>query len=166
MAQKKQMAGMTSKIPKHNDKRGRPLIIDWQENERELCALLEGETQPARLIRLKALWLLRRGKSLKEVSKQCDIKYRTLQRWVAWYRLGGVDEVLTRTTGGKRAFQAGYLSPTQEEELKKQANRGRFATAGEVVTWVEDEWGIVYQPGSIYSLLRCLGISIKKASRD
>lgn len=160
------MARTTSRFPKTQDKRGRPLLIDWQESEGELLALYNGETQPARRLRLNAFCLLRMGKSLTTVSKQLDIKYRTLQRWVAWYRHGGLDEVLGRTTGGKRLFQAGYLTPAQGEELKKQAGKGRFASAGEVADWVQDQWGIVYQPGSIYSLLRCLGIRIKQASRE
>jgi transposase len=164
MAQKKQMATTTSRFPTVRHKRGRPLNIDWQESEAELQALYNGETQPARRIRLKAFWLLHMGKSLTEVSTQLDIRYRTLQRWVAWYRHGGLNEVFARTTGGKRIFQAGYLTPTQEAELKREANKGRFASAGEVADWVQDQWGIVYQPGSIYSLLKGLGITFKKVS--
>ena len=59
------------------------------------------------------------GKSL--ASKQ------TIQNWIAWYRLGGVEEVLGRRHGG---FRDGgrRLSPEQEQQLKGQAEQGKIRT--------------------------------------
>jgi hypothetical protein len=43
--------------------------------------------------RLHALWLLRRGWGMPQVAEIVGVHYRTVQRWVGWYRHGGVGEV-------------------------------------------------------------------------
>jgi ATP-binding cassette subfamily B protein len=84
---------------------GRPLEIDWQESEEELRELHLQEQNAHRRERLRALLLLQSGNSLVEVSESENIGYRTLKRWVAWYRTGGLEEVLSRTPG------SGAVSP-------------------------------------------------------
>jgi predicted Zn-dependent protease len=82
---------------------GRPLEVDWQESIEELKALLLQEKNAHRRVRLRALLLLQSGNSLIEVSESENISYRTLKRWVAWYRTGGLAEVLRRTPGNATA---------------------------------------------------------------
>jgi hypothetical protein len=38
--------------------------------------------------RLHALWLLRRGWGMPQVAEIVGVHYRTVQRWVGWYRHG------------------------------------------------------------------------------
>ena len=78
---------------------GRPLEIDWQESIEELEALYYQEKNGHKRVRLRAFLLLRAGDSLIEVSESEKVSYRTLKRWVAWYRTGGLQEVLSRTPG-------------------------------------------------------------------
>ena len=75
---------------------GRKLVIDWQETASELRKLYRQERNSERHTRLHTFWQLRLGKTMKEVSELEDIGYRTLQDWVAWYRHGGLTEVLKR----------------------------------------------------------------------
>jgi transposase len=56
----------------------------------------EGETRT----RLQALWLLRTGWNMEEVARVTGVHYRTVQRWVGWYRQGGLAEVCARDGGG------------------------------------------------------------------
>ena len=87
--------------------------------------------------RLHALWLLRSGRRMREVSTVLGVHYRTLQRWVSWYRTVGVEEVLSHRMKG--LGQPRFLSEYQE--------------------WIESEYGVSYTPGSVYSLLARLGCS-------
>lgn len=82
---------------------GRPLEVDWQESEEELRAMHLHEQNAHRRERLRAFLLLQSGNSLVEVSESENISYRTLKRWVAWYRNGGLEEVLSRTPGSAAA---------------------------------------------------------------
>jgi ATP-binding cassette subfamily B protein len=82
---------------------GRPLEIEWQESLEELEELHNLERNAHKRARLQAFMLLRRGGSLNEVAQAEGISYRTLKRWVAWYRTGGLAEVLRRTPGSGAA---------------------------------------------------------------
>ena len=76
--------------------------------------------------RLHALWLLRTGRRMDEVASVVGIHYRTLQRWVSWYRRGGVQEVLSHRMKG--LGQPRFLSPDQERELVEEVGSGRLRT--------------------------------------
>ncbi len=78
---------------------GRRLEIDWQETASELKECYRKERISKRKVRLHALWQLRLGKSLAEVAELVGMDYRTVQNWVAWYRHGGLKEVLQRIKG-------------------------------------------------------------------
>ena len=62
--------------------------------------------------RLHGLWLLRSGWGMEQVAQIVGVHYRTVQRWVSWYRQGGVAEVCARHGGGHG--QSAWLTPTQE----------------------------------------------------
>jgi transposase len=145
-------------------KRGRPFEIEWQESAEELFEAYRQEKNVHRRTRLQVLWQLRQGKSLGEVSKTTGMSYRTLQRWVSWYRSGGLAEVLNRTPGHAAHGRSGYLTPKQKEQVKAQADRGPFRTAREAAEWIEQQWGVRYKRGGIYGLFRHLKL-MKKVPR-
>jgi len=147
-------------------KPGRPFEVGWQENVDDLKEQYRQEKDLHRRTRLHALWLLQRGKSLEEVSALLDVSYRSLQRWVAWYRQGGLDEVLWRTPGGQRGDDRCWLTGEQQAELREKADSGAFHTAQEVRDWIEGQWGVSYQRGSIYSLFESMGITWKVPRRQ
>jgi len=142
------------------NRRGRPLEIEWQESTKELRSYYQTEDNIARRARLHAFWFLREGKSLKEVSELLSTSYRTLQRWVAWYRRGGLKEVLQRTPGGGPGKPA-FLSTEQFEKLRQEVDTGRFYTAKEVANWIEQQWKVKYTTDGIYSIFRRMGITRK-----
>lgn len=102
--------------------------------------------------RLHALWLLREGRRMEEVAKVVGVHYRTVQRWVGWYRQGGVAEVCARHGGGHG--QPSWLTPEQEAAVAEEAAQGTFTTAADVRRWVADRFGVTYRPKGIYGLLR------------
>lgn len=62
--------------------RGRRLQIEWREDKQTLYDRYKQEKDHQNRTRLQALWLLRRGHTMKEVAPIVGVHYRTLQEWV------------------------------------------------------------------------------------
>ncbi len=133
--------------------RGRPLVIQWEESEEELYRLLRRERNGHRRARYQALWMLRRGHNIGEVSQTVGVDYRTAQRWVSWYRKEGLDAVIRRTPGYAAPGQPSRLSREQIEQLTARADTGAFRTVRDAMTWVEREFGVTYTYTGMHALL-------------
>jgi len=133
---------------------GRHVEIEWQESEAELKQMYLDEQHPERKTRLHALWMLRQGKSMVEVSPLIGVHYRTVQHWAARYRDGGVAEILRRIPGVASTGRKYYLTRTQRKALLAQVARGVFHSVWEVLDWVEQRWGVRYRPAGMYDFLQ------------
>jgi len=102
-------------------------------------------------MRLQALWLLRCGWRMDQVAEAVGTDYRSVQRWVAWYRRGGLAEVQRHRMGG-RGLPA-FLTAEQQEAVATEVASGRFRTAGEIRDWIATEYGVEYTMGGVYGLL-------------
>ena len=138
---------------------GRPFVVDWrpEDTPEALRAAYRAQQDAMLRTRLHGLWLLRSGRRLREVSSVVGVHYRTVQKWVSWYRKGGVQEALSHRMRGKG--QPRFLSAGQERELTEEVESGRFRTAGEIRDWIESGYGVSFRPGSVYTLLERLGCS-------
>lgn len=141
--------------------RGRPFRVDWGQEDTEdtLKATYEAERDIELRTRLHGLWLLRSGWRLPSVAVALGVHYRTVPRWVGWYREGGLQKVVSHKMGGKG--QQPYLSNEAQEGVSKEVSTGRFRTAGEIRDWIADHYGVTYKIGGIYSLMHRLGCSTK-----
>lgn len=133
--------------------RGRPLVIQWKESEEELYRLLRRERNGHRRARYQALWMLRRGHNIGEVSQAVGVDYRTVQRWVSWYRKEGLDAVIRRTPGYAAPGQPSRLTREQIDQLIARADSGAFRTVRDAMTWVEREFGVTYTYTGMHALL-------------
>ena len=138
--------------------RGRRLEVAWQEQDtpEALKAAYQGERDVQLRTRLHGLWLLRAGWRLPSVAAAFGVHYRTVQRWVGWYRQGGLPKVLSHRMGGKG--QQPFLTPQAQEQVAQEVSSGRFRTAQEIRDWIAKQYGASYRVGSIYGLmgrLRC-----------
>src|SRR3954453_22636796 len=82
---------------------GRPCVVAWDEADTEeaLRAAYRAERDVDVRQRLHALWLLRSGeRRMDEVAGLVGTTYRTVQRWGAWYREGGLEAIRTHRMGG------------------------------------------------------------------
>ena len=140
---------------------GRPLRIDWHESDTadRLKEAYQSQTDINIRTRVHLLWLVRGGWQIKAASEAVGVHYRSAQRWVEWYREGGLDEVVSRKMGG--VGQPRFLSDERESKLVEEVGSGRFRTAGEIADWVESEYGVRFKGNSIYSVLERLGCSPK-----
>ena len=138
---------------------GRPFRVAWrpEDTPEALKAAYLAEKDGTLRSRLHGLWLLRSGRQMGEVASVLGVSYRAVQKWVAWYRTGGVEEVLSHRRQGKG--QAPFLSHDQELMLAEEVRSGRLATAKGIRDWIESSYGVSYKVGSVYSLLARLGCS-------
>lgn len=136
--------------------RGRPFHIEWQVEDTvaALKAAYQREGDGAVRQRLHGLWLLRSGWRLGPVANALGVHYRTVQRWLDWYRQGGVAAVRARRMGGHG--QPALLAAEARAAVADAVATGRFRTAAEVGDWIADSYGVRYRPGGIYSLLERL----------
>ena len=141
--------------------RGRPFEVAWREEDtaNALKALYQGERNVELRTRLHGLWLLRSGWRLPSVAGAVGVHYRTVQRWVGWYREGGIQNVLSHKMGGKG--HEPFLTDKAQEQVANEVGTGRFRTAVEIREWIAQQYGVNYTEGGAYSLLRRLRCSPK-----
>ncbi|HYI24541.1 MAG TPA: helix-turn-helix domain-containing protein [Thermomicrobiales bacterium] len=137
--------------------RGRPLVIDWTESADVLSAKYKRERNGHRRARLQALYLLRTGASISAAGQAVGVDYRTVQRWVAWYREGGLNAVLLRTPGYAAPGRPSRLTVDQRAVLLKKARSGQFRTVRDAVDWVHSEFGVTYTYTGMHALLNRSG---------
>ena len=82
-----------------------------------------------------------------------------MQRWLKWYREGGLAAVCGRRKGG--VGQPSFLTQDQQERLAAEAAKRVFGTARAVRDWIEEQFGLAYSVGSLYTLLPRLGLRLK-----
>lgn len=136
--------------------RGRPFVVVWrpEDTPEALKAALQKERESEVRTRLHSLWLLRRGWRLGMVAEVVGIHYRTVQRWVGWYREGGLPEVRRHKMGGQGPQP--LLSPEQEIQVSNGVATGQFRTAWEIRNWIAQQYGVSYTLGGIYCLMKRL----------
>ena len=140
---------------------GRRLQIEWHESESELKQLYQRERHPQRRTRLQSLWLLRQGQRIADVVRVIGVNYRTVQDWIAWYRQGGLAEVMRRVRGYQVSGQPSYLTPLRQRALVARVKLGDFKTVWEVMHWVEARWGIRYTYKGMWQVMSRLRLGPK-----
>lgn len=141
--------------------RGRPFTMAWSadDSEEALKAAYLAERDGLIRTRLQALWLLRTGRSLGETTSALGVHYRSIQRWVGWYRRGGLAAVRSHRLGG--VGQAPFLPRETHEHVAQEVASGRFRTAAEIRDWIAASYQVDYTVGGIYTLVGRLGCRLK-----
>ena len=139
----------------------RKVSIAWAADDTaaELHRQYRAEKVPEVRTRLHALWLLRQGQGPTAVAEAVGVSRNSIQLWLRWYRSGGLAEVRSHRRGGPG--KPCYLTEAQQARVVAEAARGGFATVQAVRDWIEDQFGVVYTAGSMYTLLPRLGIRRK-----
>jgi transposase len=140
---------------------GKISAVEWAESAEELYALYRAEGDVKQRKRLHAFWLVRQGVSARAASRQAGIGERTLTRWLEWYRVNGLSDVLKRVPGSGAIGSQCRLTGEQQEELKRRSAAGEFRSTGQVRDWVRAHWGVSYRESGMYSVLARLTIHPK-----
>ncbi len=142
----------------------RPAVIPWSDEDTVAALHQRYLAEPEGVVRtrLHALWLLRQpaaGWTPMTVAAALGVQRSSVQRWLKWYRTGGLAEVCGRRKGG--VGKSSFLTPEQKAQVVAEAATGVFATAQAVRDWIEDRFGVAYTRDSMYTLLPRLGIRLK-----
>jgi transposase len=140
---------------------GRKLTVDWKHTAEELYAHYNNtpNTQIAR--RFQALTLLRRGRTRKETAEIVGVSIRTVQKWLTWYRTGGLDELTRRTRGGNRIPVRPLLTPNQQAQLLQHAATQGFRTLREAAAWCRETLGVELSERQMQRLFHRLGFGAR-----
>jgi transposase len=119
------------------------LQMEWQEDEATLKQRYLAEKDPQNRTRLQALWQLRRGRTTTEVADLVGKHPRTIQDWIAWYRQGGLEEVLGHRHGGHGGKES-WLTDEQMEALEAAASTGQVRSIQDGVQWAQEQYDVTY----------------------
>ena len=140
---------------------GRRVAAEWAESAEELYALYAAEPDVGRRKRLQALWRVRAGARVAEAGRLAGVGRRSAERWLGWYRRGGLAEVLRRVPGHGARGAPGRLTAEQRERLLAKAGEGVFRTYDEARRWVAEELGVTYSYQGMYAVLARLEVRPK-----
>lgn len=139
----------------------RRVTVEWNESAEELYRHYTTEVELTRRNRMQALWLVRTGVGVAEASRLAGVGQRSVERWLGWYRRGGLAEVRRRMPGHGALGVPGRLTAAQQELLLGQTREGTFRTYDEARQWVAKEFGVTYSYQGIYSVLARLEVHPK-----
>ena len=104
--------------------RGRPFAVAWREPDtpEALKEAYQRERDSEVRTRLHSLWLLRCGWRLGMLAEVRGAHYRSVQRWVGWYRKGGLPEVRRHKMGGRgpQPWLSNYLKTLNRHQRRYQ----------------------------------------------
>jgi len=139
----------------------KPVRVAWTEGADELYARFTRERDGRRRQRLQALWLVRRGEPIAAAAQVAGVAQRSLERWLGWYRQGGLAAVLTRVPGHGARGQPAWLTPAQQQALVTETASGTLPTYAEARNWVREAFGVSYSAKGMYTLLARLDVHPK-----
>lgn len=139
----------------------KPVRLPETETAEELYDRYTGERDLRRRQRLQALWLVRRGAAIAVAAAIAGVGQRSLERWLGWYRAGGLGAVLDRVPGHGAPGQPSRLTAAQQQTLVAETATGAFRTYHEARDWVEQTFGVTYTYQGMYTLLARSGVHPK-----
>ena len=96
--------------------------------------------------RLLAIELGQKGKySIAQIGEILGRGRRTIARWIAAYREGGIEQLLERRYEGRKP----RLSPEEQSELLEGLRTGKWKSAKQILRWLAEK-GVGLKQGSIY----------------
>ena len=101
----------------------KPVAVAWGETAEELEGRYRAEREVERRKRLGALWRVRAGDRVAEAGRLAGVGGRTVERWLAWYWAGGLNDVLRRRPGHGATGQPHRLTAEQRAGLLEHAAR-------------------------------------------
>lgn len=115
--------------------------------------------------RLRAIILVATGTIEKEAAAIVEVSHRTIQYWIAFYRMGGVEMLMKGPYPGKKpAMTAAQKAKLKEIVLAGPENYGLDTgvwTAPVVGTVIKKEFSISYSSSQIRRILHALGFSMQ-----
>jgi transposase len=135
--------------------------VESHHTPEQLRRLARREAKGRVAVRMLAIASAMQNKTAPQVAGELGVARRTVQDWVRWYNLGGIDSL--RDDGGRGRKPP--LDAGERERLKARLDAGPTDADGGVCTLrgsdvrriLEDEFGKVRCLSSVYELLHAIG---------
>ena len=88
----------------------------------------------------------------------------TLNKWINWYREGGIEGLLSRAMGAKGG-KAPRFTPEQWASFRAQLAKGTWRTARDAQRWLQETLGLEIARKEVYRHLGKLGARLKVGRR-
>lgn len=108
--------------------------------------------------RIQTFKMLNKGYLNKEVAEYYSIDITTVSNWIAIFREGGIEALLTLKYKGRPS----RLSEEQISELIEEASKGSFAVAADLQSYIMENFGVEYSNKYIPEFAEKIGLSFKK----
>jgi len=130
-----------------------------QESRQKLEKQIRQTKQRKVADRLRVILYKADGHANKVIAKLLQIGRNQVSKVLQRYRQGGLPALLAAD-----AYRGSSprLSEAQQQLLKVELKTNIYATAWQVIAWVEQQWGIQYGVRGMQQVLRRLGFSYKK----
>ena len=144
--------------------RRRPIDVHHQAS-----AVLERETQekvPWKLQRLQGLRLALEGQDgYRRIAAIVRVTTSTLNKWINWYREGGIEGLLSRPVGAGGGKEPRF-TPKEWERFREQLAKGEWRTARDAQRWLQETMGLKISRKEVYRHLGKLGARLKVGRRS
>lgn len=129
--------------------------------ERLFVEELRGNTRDKNAyMKLSVLVMLDEGHTLSIISVALGIGLGTASNCKQKYERDGLDKYLDRNY----VPYCGRLDDEQLSRLESEVREGLYNTCAQIISWVENEFGIKYSESGIRSVLHNLGFTYKKTT--
>jgi transposase len=108
--------------------------------------------------RIQAFKMLHNGHINTEVAEFFSVDINTISDWIAIYRKGGIEPLLSFDYKGRPQ----KLNDEQISQLRNEANKGSFETAKDIWQYIKDNFGVEFREDYVPKLANRIGLSYKK----
>ena len=129
-----------------------------EEQKKELLSELRLEKNRKYADRIRVILLLNLGESSSDIARFLFLDEGTVRNYKNRYKQGSLKELLNDDHTGRSS----YLSPKEQKELIVELESKVYPTTKSIISYVKEEFGVVYKIGGMTSLLHKLGFSYKK----
>lgn len=144
--------------------RRRPIDVHGQAAE-----VIERESLekiPWKLQRLQGIRLAMEGQdAYRRIAEIVRTTAATLNKWVNWYREGGIEGLLSRPVGAEGGKEPRF-SPQDWERFRAELAKGTWRTARNVQRWLRESHGLKISHKEVYRHLGKLGARLKVGRRS
>jgi transposase len=110
--------------------------------------------------RLSAVLWVAEGMARFESATLLGCSVRQLAEWLRLFRNKGLEALCTLHNYG----DPGNLTAAQIARLKQEVSTGRFRNSDQIRQWLQETFGVTYQPSGVKDLLRRIGVSYHKVT--
>lgn len=127
----------------------------------DFSSLIAKETNGRMRVRLLALSHIKDGANITETAKYLKVSRRIVNEWLKRFYANGIDGLKEKRRPGRPCA----LSDTQLEQLKQHVHSNSIKPSGGrlkgslLVTYIHQEFGVIYSLDNIYRLLHQLNFS-------